>query len=97
MVLANIFISSISSEKTFGVLQIVFFILWIISFALMQILTRGGSLIKPAALECCEQETEFVNPQGANALTHIAKPRHKTYFSTELRGVYLSLDPNYTM
>lgn len=24
--------------------------------------------MKPAALECCEQETEFVNPQGANEL-----------------------------
>lgn len=40
---------------------------------------------------------QFVNPQGANELPHIAKPRHKTYLSTELRGVYLSLDPNDTM
>lgn len=40
---------------------------------------------------------QFGNPQGANELTHIAKPRHKAYLSTELRGVYLSLDRNDTM
>lgn len=60
----------------------------------MQILTSVGSLIKSGTLESCEQETEFVHLQEANELTPNAKPIYNTYFSTELRGIYLSLDPN---